>query len=58
MDVSEIPWRLTEVLVAELSVCVALGWGLYEIYSVQKFEQSRHVIVLAGVFLKRNIYVW
>ena len=25
VDVSEIPWRLTEALVAELSVCVALG---------------------------------
>ena len=43
MDVSEIPWRLTEALVAELSVCVALGWSLYEIYSVQKFHQSRHL---------------
>ena len=43
MDVSEIPWRLTEALVAELSVCVALGWSLYEIYSVQKFDQSRHL---------------
>ena len=40
VDVSEIPWRLTE---AELSVCVALGWSLYEIYSVQKFDQSRHL---------------
>ena len=37
------PWRLTEALVAELSVCVALGWSLYEIYSVQKFDQSRHL---------------
>ena len=43
MDVSEIPWRLTEALVVELSVCVALGWNLYEIYSVQKFHQSRHL---------------
>ena len=43
MDVSEIPWRLTEALVAELSVCVALGWSLYEIYYVQKFDQSRHL---------------
>ena len=43
VDVSEIPWRLTEALVAELSVCVALGWSLYEIYSVQKFDQSRHL---------------
>ena len=43
MDVSEIPWRLTEALVAELSVCVALGWSLYEIFSVQKFHQSRHL---------------
>ena len=43
MNVSEIPWRLTEALVAELSVCVALGWSLYEIYSVQKFDQSRHL---------------
>ena len=43
MDVSEAPWRLTEALVAELSVCVALGWSLYEIYSVQKFDQSRHL---------------
>ena len=43
MDVSEIPWRLTEALVAELSVYVALGWSLYEIYSVQKFDQSRHL---------------
>ena len=43
MDVSEIPWRLTEALVAELSVCVALGWSLCEIYSVQKFDQSRHL---------------
>ena len=43
MDVSEIPWRLTEALVAELSVCVALGWSLYEMYSVQKFDQSRHL---------------
>ena len=41
VDVSEIPWRLTEVLVAELSVCVALGWSLYEIYFVQRFDQSR-----------------
>ena len=44
MDVSEIPWRLTEALVAELSVCVALGWSLYEIYYVQKFDQSRHLV--------------
>ena len=44
MDVSEIPWRLTEALVAELSVCVALGWSLYEIYSAQKFDQSRHLV--------------
>ena len=43
MDVSEIPWRLTEALVAELSVCVALGWSFYDIYSVQKFDQSRHL---------------
>ena len=43
MDVSEILWRLTEALVAELSVCVALGWSLYQIYSVQKFHQSRHL---------------
>ena len=43
MDVSEIPRRLTEALVAELSVCVAFGWSLYEIYSVQKFHQSRHL---------------
>ena len=43
MDVSEILWRLTEALVAELSVCVALGWSLYEIYSVQKFDQLRHL---------------
>ena len=43
VDVSEAPWRLTEALVAELSVCVALGWSLYEIYSVQKFDQSRHL---------------
>ena len=43
VDVSEIPWRLTEALVAELSVCVALGWSLYEIYSVQKFHQSRRL---------------
>ena len=43
VDVSEIPWRLTDALVAELSVCVALGWSLYEIYSVQKFDQSRHL---------------
>ena len=43
MDVSEIPWRLTEALVAELSVCVALGWSLYEIFSVQKFHQSGHL---------------
>ena len=43
MDVSEIPRRLTEALVAELSVCVALGWNLYEIYSVQKFHHSRHL---------------
>ena len=34
MDVSEILWRLTEALVAELSVCV---------YSVQKFHQSMHL---------------
>ena len=44
VDVSEIPWRLTEALVIELSVCVALGWSLYEIYSVQKFHQSRHLV--------------
>ena len=43
VDVSEIPWRLTDALVAELSVCVALGWSLYEIYSVQKLDQSRHL---------------
>ena len=43
MDVSEIPWRLTEALVAELSVCVALGWSLYEIYYVQNLDQSRHL---------------
>ena len=43
VDVSEILWRLTEALVAELSVYVALGWSLYEIYSVQKFDQSRHL---------------
>ena len=43
MDVSEIPWRLTEALVTELSVCVALGWSLYEIYYVQKSDQSRHL---------------
>ena len=43
VGVSDIPWRLTEALVAELSVCVALGWSLYEIYSVQKFDQSRHL---------------
>ena len=43
MDVSEIPWRLTEALVVELSVCVALDWSLYEIYSVQKFDKSRHL---------------
>ena len=43
VDVSEIPRRLTEALVAELSVCVAFGWSLYEIYSVQKFHQSRHL---------------
>ena len=43
VDVSEIPWRLTEALVAELSVCVALGWSLYEMYSAQKFDQSRHL---------------
>ena len=43
MDVSEIPRRLTEALVAELSVCVAFGWSLYEIYSVQKFHQSTHL---------------
>ena len=43
MDVSEIPWRLTEALVAELSVCVALGWSLYDFFSVQKFDQSRHL---------------
>ena len=40
MDVSEIPWRLTEALVAELSVCVPLGWSLYE---KQKLHQSRHL---------------
>ena len=49
MDVSEIPWRLTEALIAELSVCVALGWSLYEIYSVQKFDQSRHLTKIVGV---------
>ena len=43
MDVSGIPWRLTEALLAKLSVCVALGWSLYEIYSLQKFDQSRHL---------------
>ena len=43
VDVSEIPRRLTEALVAELSVCVAFGWSLYKIYSVQKFHQSRHL---------------
>ena len=43
MDVSGILWRLTEALVAELSVCVALGWSLYQIYSFQKFHQSRHL---------------
>ena len=43
MDVSGIPWRLTEALVAELSVCFALGWSLYEIYSVKNFDQSRHL---------------
>ena len=43
VDVSEIPRRLTEALVAELSVCVDFGWSLYEIYSVQKFHQSRHL---------------
>ena len=43
VDVSEIPWRLTKALVVELSVCVALGWSLYEIFSVQKFDQSRHL---------------
>ena len=43
VDVSEIPRRLTEALVAELSVCVAFGWSLYEIFSVQKFHQSRHL---------------
>ena len=43
VDVSEIMWRLTEALVAELSVCVALGWSLYQIYSVQKLHQSRHL---------------
>ena len=43
MDVSERPSRLTEDLVAELSVCVSLGWSLYEIYYVQKFDQSRHL---------------
>ena len=42
-DVSEIPRRLTEALVAELSVCVAFGWSLYEIFSVQKFHQSRRL---------------
>ena len=44
VNVSEIQWRLTKALVAELSVCVALGWSLYEIYSVQKFHQSRHLV--------------
>ena len=34
MDVSEIPRRLTEALVAELSLCVAFGWSLYKIFSV------------------------
>ena len=43
MDVSEIPWRLTETLVVVLVLCVALGWSLYEINSVQKFDQSRHL---------------
>ena len=43
MDVSDIPWRLTETLVAALSVCVALGWSLYGIFCVQKFDQSRHL---------------
>ena len=43
VDVSEILWRLTEALVAELSVCVALGWSLYQIYSVQKFHQTMHL---------------
>ena len=47
MDVSEIPWSLTEALVAELSVCVALGWSLYEIYYVQKFDKSRHFLAKA-----------
>ena len=28
---SDIPWMLTEALVAELGVCVALDWSLYEI---------------------------
>ena len=43
VDVSEMPRRLTEALVAELSVCIAFGWSLYKIYSVQKFHQSRHL---------------
>ena len=43
MVVSGIPWRLTEALVAELSVCVALSWSLDEIFSVQKFHQLRHL---------------
>ena len=43
MDVSEIPRRLAEALEAELSVCVAFGWSLYEIFSVQEFHQSRHL---------------
>ena len=43
VDVSEIPRRLTQALVAELSVCVAFGSSLYKIYSVQKFHQSRHL---------------
>ena len=41
--IREIPRMLTEALVAELSVCVAFGWSLYEIFSVQKFHQSRHL---------------
>ena len=47
VDVSEIPWRLTEALVAELSVCVALGGSLYEIYSVQNSTNR-------GTWLKQN----
>ena len=35
--------EVDEALVEELSVCVDLGWSLYEIYSVQKFDQSRHL---------------